>query len=99
MKKVLFLGVIFMSLISCGNNDDQSCTCESQRYERSAVRSTSHDNALISASEWVKVGAPTPSGTDCDSNGSTRGSGSFNAYQIDATKYGVQEYENRITCK
>lgn len=98
-KQILKIITISIFILSCSDrNDDKTCNCEAQRYERSAVRIINSD-ALVSATEWVKVGDPTSAPNECYLNGQTNGFGSFNSYKIDATRYGVQEYENRIKCK
>lgn len=98
-KSLIKLIVVSIIIFSCNDrNDDKTCQCEAQRYERSAVRFINSDD-LVSATEWVKVGGPTSAPSECYLNGQTNGFGSFNSYKIDVARYGVQEYENRVNCK
>ena len=98
MKK-LFLILVALSGVACNNKEDDSCNCNSQRYERYVNKNIS-TQAITYASEWSAVGSESPAGADCDSNGLIKSSGSENTYLLPGgIEYAQREFKYQIKCK
>ncbi len=97
MRNLFFLIAVLL-LSSCSR--DNSCNCNSQRWERTGVYDVDTQN-LISASEWEKKGSEeADSSTNCNDNGRVKRNGSENAHMIPSTNtYSRIDYEYRLNCK
>lgn len=95
MKK--FILILATSVVfSCGSNEDTSCKCVSERWERYVNKNLNTQN-IISATEW-SVKSSTPSGTDCESNGLQTSQGSDSSYLLNPTTIAQREYKYITKC-
>jgi len=97
MKKLILL-IIPILLLSCGNDEEETCACTSQRWERTVIRSTVPPLNIISETQWVKAGDEKAAGSDCAKSGQIS-TGNTSVLIQGTNNTTEKHWEERITCR
>lgn len=97
MKKLILLSAITF-LFSCGDRNEKVCNCTQQRWEKKIVRNI-QSQAVVSETDWQKVGPEKSAGTDCSKNGGIPVQGNTANMDPGYTTSTETHYQERVTCQ